>query len=80
MISDTSEWARIGALLRERQDAEIALAVRLEAQRLQMEENKHNAEIAMARVQNTQHMEMEDNKKNTEEDLRKQQLELASTK
>jgi len=57
-----------------------ALVVRLETQRRQIEENKKTAEKAMARVQNTQRMEMEDNKKKTEEDLRKQGVELASTK
>jgi len=78
--SNNSGWARIAAVLRERQGAENALAVRLEAQRIQMEENKQNAERTMARVQNTQRMEMEDNKKKPENDLRKQRVELASTK
>ena len=70
--SNNTAWSRIAAVLRERQDAENALAVRLQAQRLQMEANKKNAEQIMARVQNTQRMEMEDNKKKAEDDLRKQ--------
>jgi hypothetical protein len=45
-----------------------------------MEANMKNAEYIMVIVQNTQRMEMEDNKKKAEDDLRKQQVELASTK
>jgi len=56
------------------------LAVGLGAQKLQLEENEQNVERAMARVQNTQRMEKEDNKMKAEEDLRKQRIELASTK
>jgi len=78
--SNNTAWSRIAAVLWERQDAETARAVRLEAQRLQMDENKNNAERTMARVQNTQRMEIEDNKKKAEDDLRKKQVELASTK
>ena len=77
---NNSGWARIAAVLRERQGAENALAVRLEAKRIQMEENKQNAERTMARVQNTQRMEMEGNEKKPEDDLRKQRVELASTR
>jgi two-component sensor histidine kinase len=39
-----------------------------------------HAEQIIARVQNTQKMEMEDNKKKAADDLRNQQVELASTK
>jgi len=80
ITSNGSGWAWIAAVLREREDAENALAVWLEAQRLQMEENKQNADRARARVMNAQRMEMENNKKKPEEHWRKQQLELASTK
>jgi len=78
--SNNNVLARIAAVLRERQDTENALAVRLEAQNTQMEDNKENGETAIARVQNTQRIEMEDNKKESENDLRKQRVELASTK
>jgi hypothetical protein len=80
ILSNNNAWASIATVLRERQDAENMLAGRLEAQKKQMEENKKNAETTMARVQNIQRMEMEDNKKNAEDDLRKQRIELASTK
>jgi hypothetical protein len=45
-----SGWASIAAMLRERQEGDNALAVWLEAQRLQMEENKQNSDRARARV------------------------------
>ena len=77
---NNTAWSRITAVLRERQDAENALAVQLDAEKLQMEANKENAEQTMARVQNTQRMEMQDNEKKAEDNLRKQRLELASTK
>ena len=51
--SNNSAWARIAAVFGEWHDAEYALAVWLEAQRIQMEENKQNTERTMAMVQNT---------------------------
>jgi hypothetical protein len=80
ILSNHNAWASIATVLRERQDAENMLAGRLETQKRQMEENKKNAETTMPRVQNIQRMEMEDNKKKAEDDLRKQQIELPSTK
>jgi len=80
ITSNNSAWARMAAVLRERQDAENALATWLEAQRLKIQDNRLNGERAMARVQNTQCMAIENNKKKGEEDLKKQRSELASTK
>jgi len=78
--SNNCAWARMAAVLRERQGTENALAKTLEAQRLWMEEHRMNAKRAMASVQNTECMEIEDNKKKAEEDLKKQGLYLASIK
>jgi len=80
ITSNSGAWARTATVLGERQDTANVLAIQLEAQWLQMEENKLNAERAIARVQNTPHIEMEDNRKKAEEDLKKQRSELASTK
>jgi hypothetical protein len=71
--------ARISAVLKYRQEAENALAVRLKGQRMKIEVNKLNAHRAMAKIQNTQLMEMEDNERKAEDDLRKQRVELTST-
>jgi len=79
IASNNNSWARIATVLRERQDAANALATRLEAHRLKMEENRWNAERAMGRVQNTQCIEIEDIKKKVEEDSKKEHSELAST-
>jgi len=43
--SNNSAWAKITAVYRERQDGENVLAVQVEAQKLQMEENRQNAEV-----------------------------------
>ena len=80
LTCNNSAWARIAAVLRERQDAENALATWLEVQRLKMEENRLNTERAMARVQNTQCMAIENNKGNPEEYFKTQRSALASTK
>jgi len=67
-----SALATIAAVLRGRQNADDALAVLSEVEKLENEQNKLNIERVMARVQNTQCMEMEDKKKKAEKDLRKQ--------
>jgi hypothetical protein len=80
ILSIHNACASIATVLKERPDAKNMLAGRLETQKRPMEENTKNTEMPMARVQNTQQMEMEDNKKMAEDDLRKLQVELASTK
>jgi hypothetical protein len=69
--SNNCEWARMAAVLRNRQGTQNALAKFFEAQRLWMEDNRMNGESEMASVQNTECMELEDNKKKAEKDLKK---------
>jgi hypothetical protein len=72
ILSNNNAWASVANVLRERQDAENILAGRLEAQKVQIEENRKNAETIVARVQTTLRMEMKDNMKKAGNDLRKQ--------
>jgi hypothetical protein len=80
ILSNHNAWTSVANVLMERQDAENKLAGRLEAQKVQIDENRKNAETIVARVQTTLRMEMKDNTKKAGNDLRKQWIELASTK
>jgi hypothetical protein len=72
ITSNNTACSRMAAVLRDRLDAENALAVRLGDESVQMGENKKNAEGVMARVPNTQRMEIDDNTQMAEDDSRKQ--------